>query len=132
MPKLYPKETHEQKMKRLENILNQEYKRQYGHLSGSERKRYLEAIRYETSIIRNTCMEDYFLLNYYIIKRAKELGMILTQTGRGSAVSFLNNKLLGFTEVDRLQEKVQLYPTRFMSESRILQTRSLPDKKLSL
>ena len=92
----------------------------------------LEAIRYETSIIRNTCMEDYFLLNYYIIKRAKELGMILTQTGRGSAVSFLNNKLLGFTEVDRLQEKVQLYPTRFMSESRILQTRSLPDKKLSL
>ena len=47
-----------------------------------ERKRYLEAIRYETSIIRNTCMEDYFLLNYYIIKRAKELGMILTQTGR--------------------------------------------------
>ena len=29
-------------------------------------------------------------------------------------------------------EKVQLYPTRFMSESRILQTRSLPDKKLSL
>ena len=132
MPTLYPNETHEQKMKRLENILNQEYKRQYGHLSGSERKRYLEAIRYETSIIRNTCMEDYFLLNYYIIKRAKELGMILTQTGRGSAVSFLNNKLLGFTEVDRLQEKVQLYPTRFMSESRILQTRSLPDKKLSL
>lgn len=127
MPTLYPNETHEQKMKRLENILNQEYKRQYGHLSGSERKRYLEAIRYETSIIRNTCMEDYFLLNYYIIKRAKELGMILTQTGRGSAVSFLNNKLLGFTEVDRLQEKVQLYPTRFMSESRILQTRSLPD-----
>ena len=82
MPTLYPNETHEQKMKRLENILNQEYKRQYGHLSGSERKRYLEAIRYETSIIRNTCMEDYFLLNYYIIKRAKELGMILTQTGR--------------------------------------------------
>ena len=34
---------------------------------------------------------------------------------------------MGFTEVDRLQEKVQLYPTRFMSESRILQTRSLPD-----
>ena len=82
MPTLYPNETHEQKMKRLENILNQEYKRQYGHLSGLERKRYLEAIRYETSIIRNTCMEDYFLLNYYIIKRAKELGMILTQTGR--------------------------------------------------
>ena len=44
-------------------------------------------------------MEDYFLDNYYIIKRAKELGGILTQTGRGSAVSFLINKLLGFTTI---------------------------------
>ena len=127
MPTLFPNETHEQKMKRLEIILNNEFKKKYDYLTGSERKRYLEAIRYETSIIRNTFTEDYFLLNYYIIKRAKELGMILTKTGRGSGVSFFNNKLLGFTEVDRLQEKVQLYPTRFMSESRILQTRSLPD-----
>ena len=66
--------------------------------------------------------------DYYIIKRAKELGGVLTQTGRGSAVSFLINKLLGFTNIDRLQEKIELYPTRFMSKSRILETRSLPDK----
>ena len=72
-------------------------------------------------------MEDYFLLNYEVIKRAKEKGGILTRTGRGSAPSFYINKLLGFTEIDRLDAPITLYPTRFMSKSRILETKSLPD-----
>ena len=44
-----------------------------------------------------------------------------------SAPSFYLNKLLGFTEVDRLEAPITLYPTRFMSISRILETKSLPD-----
>src|SRR5690606_6060751 len=48
-------------------------------------------------------------------------------TGRGSAPSFYINKLLGFTEIDRLEAPITLYPTRFMSKSRILETKSLPD-----
>ena len=54
-------------------------------------------------------------------------GGILSKTGRGSAVSFYINKLLGFTEIDRFVAPVPLYPTRFMSTARILETRSLPD-----
>ena len=128
MPTLFPNDTHEQKIKKLKDIVNGEFKKQYGHLPKEDRKKYFDALRFEMDIIEGTQMEDYFLDNYYIIKRAKELGGILTQTGRGSGVSFLINKLLGFTNIDRLEEKIELYPTRFMSKSRILETRSLPDK----
>ena len=127
MPTLFPSKTHEERVKKLKNIINSEFKKQYPNLSKEEKKRYSEALKFEMNIIEETSMEDYFLDNYYIIKRAKELGGILTQTGRGSGVSFLTNKLLGFTNIDRLQEKIELYPTRFMSKSRILETRSLPD-----
>ena len=44
-----------------------------------------------------------------------------------SAVSYLTNMLLGFTEVDRVAAKVHMYPERFMSTTRILQSGSLPD-----
>ncbi len=57
----------------------------------------------------------------------KKKGGVLTRTGRGSAPSFYLNKLLGFTEIDRLDSPITLYPTRFMSMSRILETKSLPD-----
>ena len=127
MPTLFPSKTHEQKIRKLKSIINNEFKKQYPDLSKEEKKKYQEALKFEMNIIEETSMEDYFLDNYYIIKRAKELGGILTQTGRGSGVSFLINKILGFTNIDRLQEEIELYPTRFMSKSRILETRSLPD-----
>lgn len=127
MPTLFPNMTHEQRVKRLKSIINTEFKKQYPNLPKEEKKKYVDALNFEMNIIEETSMEDYFLDNYYIIKRAKELGGILTQTGRGSGVSFLTNKILGFTNIDRLQEKIELYPTRFMSKSRILETRSLPD-----
>jgi len=129
MPTLYPNESHEEKMSRLKSIINNEWLEDRKHIPKERHKEYLEAIKFEMSIIENTKMEDYFLLNYYIIKRAKELGGVLTRTGRGSAPSFYLNKLLGFTEVDRLDAPVTLFPTRFMSESRILETKSLPDWK---
>lgn len=93
---------------------------------------YKKELNYEFNIIKKCGMEDYFLLDYYIVKRAvEEYGAILTRTGRGSAVSFLTNYLLGFTQIDRLKSPVKLYPTRFMSAERILQTRSLPDIDLN-
>lgn len=44
-----------------------------------------------------------------------------------SGVSFYINKLLGFTGIDRLALNVPMYPTRFLSKSRLLDSRSLPD-----
>lgn len=127
MPTIYPNHTHEEKMKELKNIINNEWKKDRVHIPKEHHATYLEGIKYEMDIIEKTSTEDYFLLNYPIIKRAKELGGVLTRTGRGSAPSYYLNKLLGFTEVDRLDAPITLYPTRFMSISRILETKSLPD-----
>ncbi|GLO66282.1 PHP domain-containing protein [Oceanobacillus kimchii] len=127
MPSIYPDLTHEQKMNKLKKIITKEWREDKKELSSDQIKGHLEAIRYETNIIEETAMEDYFLLNYEVIKKAKSYGGVLTRTGRGSAPSFYVNKLLGFTEIDRIEAPITLYPTRFMSKSRILETKSLPD-----
>lgn len=127
MPSIYPDKSHEEKMDILKGIIKEEWEKDKVTIPSEKHKDYLEAIKFEMNIIDETKMEDYFLLNYPIIKRGKELGGVLTRTGRGSAPSFYLNKLLGFTEVDRLAAPITLYPTRFMSISRILETKSLPD-----
>jgi DNA polymerase III alpha subunit len=127
MPSIYPELNHEQKMDKLKEIIKFEWEKDKQTIPSERYQEYLEAIQFEMNIIDKTEMEDYFLLNYPIIKRGKELGGVLTRTGRGSAPSFYLNKLLGFTEVDRVDAPITLYPTRFMSISRILETKSLPD-----
>lgn len=127
MPSIYPNLTHEEKMNKLKEVVGVEWLKDKAHIDKSKYKEYQDAIKFELNIVKETKMEDYFLFNYEIIKKAKEKGGILTRTGRGSAPSFYLNKLLGFTEIDRLDAPITLYPTRFMSKSRILETRSLPD-----
>lgn len=95
-------------------------------------KEYEQAIYYEMDIIKNCGMADYFILDNKIVKKAvDEYGAVLTRSGRGSAVSFYVNHLLGLTEIDRLKSPITLYPTRFMSAERILSSRSLPDIDLN-
>lgn len=122
MPKLHKNPT-----QKLKNIINDAWKKEREEIPKEKHKEYLERIRYEMDIVEKTDMAEYFVLNYSIIKRAKELGGVLTRTGRGSAPSFYMNKLLGFTEIDAVDSPIPLYPTRFMSISRILESKSLPD-----
>lgn len=49
-----------------------------------------------------------------------------------SAVSYYSNSLLGFSDIDRFISPVRLYPDRFMSKTRILLTKSLPDIDINL
>lgn len=89
---------------------------------------YLNAIREETKVIEDTNMAEYFVLNYYIIKNAIENhNGVITKTGRGSAPSFYINKLLGFTNIDRVSAPITLFPSRFMSTTRVLTSRSVAD-----
>lgn len=95
-------------------------------------KTYEDAIKYEVDIVEKTHMEDYFIIDNKIAKLAQEkYGAKLTNTGRGSAPSFYINKLLGLTDIDRLNSPCTLFPTRFMSVERILGARSLPDIDLN-
>jgi len=125
MPSIYKDQD---KNFQLRKILNEKWKIERKSIPEDRWNEYKEAIKFEYNIIEKTNMTDYFLLNEKIINKAiNEYGGILSKTGRGSAVSFYINKLLGFTEIDRLDSEINLYPTRFMSISRILESKSLPD-----
>lgn len=128
MPTIYPGFTQEQKDKELSKHLVEKWNQEKKHIDKSRWKEYQDGIAFEYKIVKDTQMADYFLFNEKMVELAKEkYGGVLSRTGRGSAVSFYINKLLGFTEIDRFTAPVPLYPTRFMSIARILETKSLPD-----
>ena len=116
----------------LRKIICDAWKEEKKHIRPERIKEYEQAIYYEMDIIKNCGMADYFILDHKIIKKAvNEYNAVLTRSGRGSAVSFYVNRLLGLTEIDRLKSPITLYPTRFMSAERILSSRSLPDIDLN-
>lgn len=128
MPTIYPGYTQEEKDKELAKHICSKWDNEEVNVDKSRWEEYKKGIAYEYKIIKDTKMSDYFLFNEKMVDLAKrKYGGVLSRTGRGSAVSFYINKLLGFTEIDRFAAPVPLYPTRFMSTARILETRSLPD-----
>ena len=127
MPNLFLELTQEERDKKLEDIVWGQWEQEKTKISSEKWNEYESEIQKELDIVINTKHSDYFLLNYYIIKRGKEKGGMLTPTGRGSAVSFYICKLLDFTKVDRIASKVKMYPERFMSPTRILESKSLAD-----
>lgn len=127
MPTLFPELNQEEKNKEYKNLVWSGWDNYKTSVPKEKWKLYEEEIEKEIKTVEDTKMADYFINNYYIIRKGKENGGWLTKSGRGSAVSFITNMLLGFTEVDRIAAKVHMYPERFMSTTRILQSGSLPD-----
>ena len=133
LPTLYPNLSQEERNKKYSVLISKLF-REYAekhHITGEEYKRYLEGIKMEVQTVKDTGMADYFLLDYEIVKRAIEKGGVLTDSGRGSSVGYFTNTLLGFSKVDRFQSPITLYPERFISKTRILETHSLPDIDLN-
>ena len=127
-----PKVTRGDSNKTLRKIIREAWNEEKKRIPQDRIKEYKDAIYYETKIVEDCGMADYFILDHEIVKKAvNEYGAILTRSGRGSSVSFYINHLLGLTEVDRLASPITLYPTRFMSAERILSSRSLPDIDLN-
>lgn len=124
---LHPDWTQEQKNTEYLRLVDDGWQNYKAEVAPDLLSKYEKEIKSETGTVVECHMADYFIDNYHVIRRGKELGGHLTNTGRGSAVSFFTNKLLGFTEVDRIAAKVKMYPERFMTATRILETHSLPD-----
>ena len=124
---LHPDWTQEQKDAEYLRLVDEGWQDYKAEVAPDLLSKYEKEIKSETDTVVECHMADYFIDNYHVIRRGKELGGHLTNTGRGSAVSFFTNKLLGFTEVDRIAAKVKMYPERFMTATRILETHSLPD-----
>lgn len=132
LPTLYPDLSQEEKDKKYKELLNQKWKEIRHTKAKDQHQKYIEEIRKEGEVVVNTGMSDYFLIDHEIVREAVSNGGIITSTGRGSGVSYFTNTLLGFSKVDRISAPVHMYPERFMSESRILQTKSLPDLDMNL
>lgn len=127
MPTIFPDLTKEEKDKMLENIIMKEWEKEKLKIPKEKWDLYEAEIKKELDIVFVTNHSDYFLDDYYIIKKAKELGGVITPSGRGSGVSFVINKYLGFTKIDRVSSPVKLFPERFMSATRILEAKTLAD-----
>lgn len=127
MPTLYPDYTQEQRNEEYLKLVYAGWDEYKVNVPEDKWPEYLREIEYETQAVCDTGMADYFIDNYYIIKKGIENGGTLTRTGRGSGCSYLTNKLLGFSDIDRVSATVHLFPDRFMSKSRVLESKSLAD-----
>lgn len=127
LPSLYPDWTQEQKNEEYMRLVWQGWDVYKKTVPESNWPEYEEEIRKEMQVVIDTHMADYFIIDHEVMKRGKELGGKLTKSGRGSGASFFTNTLLGFSDVDRVSASVHMYPERFMSTARILQSRGIPD-----
>lgn len=127
IPTVYPDKTYEEKCKIYKDILNEEYKK-----DPYKSKEKVKGIRYEASQIIESGVVDYFLTSRAIVKHAvNDCGGVLTTTSRGSSASFITNKMMGLTTVDRFNADVPMYPERFLTKDRVL-AHQLPDIDLNI
>lgn len=126
LPTIYPDLTQEERNERYRQLIREKWRAYRQHVPREKWGEYEAGIAYEVETITSTNMSDYFLLDYEIVQRGKELGGLLTYTGRGSAPSYFTNTLLGFSSMDRFALPVTMYPDRFISQDRLL-AGNLPD-----
>lgn len=127
VPSAFPNKSREWKLSHLKELIFKKWDEYKYSVDKDRWKLYVDELIAEYSVIEETKMEDYFLLNYYIIKRGVELGGILTKSSRGSGASYLTNFMLGFTSIDRLKHKIPMLRERFMGKARIIDNNSAPD-----
>ena len=131
LPTLYPELSQEERNEKYRRLVASKWDEYKQHVPQDRWPEYEEGIRYEVDTITSTNTSDYFLLDYEWIRRAKEMGGVLTKTGRGSGPSYFTNTLLGFSSIDRFALPVTMYPDRFISADR-LKAGSLPDLDMNV
>ena len=120
--------TQQERNEEFERIVWDEWKQQKWDINESKHEEYIKEINDAINEIESCNMADYFILSYYVMKNGQEkYGGILTPTGRGSAVGMYVNKLLRLTKVDKVNSSVEMYPERFLTKERVLESHTPPD-----
>ena len=120
--------TQEERNRVFENILKDEWEKQKWDINQDKYDEYIREIKDGIKEIEACNMADYFILSYAVMRLGQEkYGGILTPTGRGSAVGMYLNKLLRLTKVDKVNSPVLMYPERFLTKERILESHVPPD-----
>lgn len=127
IPSVHKGKTYDEKCKIYKNVLNVAYSKEK-----EKSKEKADGIRYEAKEVMEAGVVDYFLTSKAIVDEAvNNQGGILTTTSRGSAASFITNKLLGLTTVDRFNADIPIYPERFLTKERVL-AGQMPDIDLNV
>lgn len=127
IPTIHKDKSYEERCKIYKHELNKAYKKE--KLKSREKA---DGIRWEAKQIIESSTVDYFLTSKSIVDKAvNDYGGILTPTSRGSAASFVTNKLLGLTTVDRFNAEIPIYPERFLTKERVL-AGQMPDIDLNI
>lgn len=132
LPTLYMDLTKEEKDKKYSKLITKKFKDYMKNVPPERYDEYFEGVKKEVETYKDTGMVDYPLIDYAIVQDAVDHGGLITDTGRGSAVGYFTNTLCGFSKVDRFTSAIKLYPERFISKTRILETHSLPDIDLNV
>lgn len=120
--------TQQERNEEFERIVWDEWKQQKWDINEAKHDEYIKEINDAINEIESCNMTDYFILSYYVMKNGQEkYGGILTPTGRGSAVGMYVNKLLRLTKVDKVNSSVEMYPERFLTKERVLESHTPPD-----
>ena len=127
LPTLHPDWTQQQKDEEYKELVWKGWEEYKKGVPEERWPEYEDEIRKEIQTVIDTHMSDFFTIDYKIMKKGKENGGWLTKSGRGSGASFFTNTLLGFSDIDRISASVHMYPERFMSTTRILQSKGIPD-----
>lgn len=128
VPTLYPNLNQEEKDNKFKQLINEKWIETRDDIPIEMHDKYINEIRKEVNEIIGCNMSDYFMTTYETIKLGIEkYGGQLTKSGRGSGCSEYINKLLGFTNVDRISARVTMYPERFLTKERILDSHACPD-----
>lgn len=96
---IYPDKTPEEKFKIYNRLISQKFKEYMKHVPPEDYQRYYDGVKMEVYTYKDTGMIDYPLMDYEIVKRGIQYGGIITNTGRGSAVSYFTNTLCGFSKL---------------------------------
>lgn len=132
LPTLYMDLTKEEKDKKYSKLITKKFKDYMKNVPPERYNEYFKGVKKEVETYKDTGMVDYPLIDYAIVQDAVDHDGLITDTGRGSAVGYFTNTLCGFSKVDRFTSAIKLYPERFISKTRILETHSLPDIDLNV
>ena len=127
IPTIYPNLTRKERCKKLINLINDNWDLYKNYIPTNNKDEYLQYIKDELHEWFKCGMEDYALTTNAILNKARDMGGVITTTGRGSCSSFITNMLLGFTTVDRIKSKVPILQQRFMTADKIIKSHSTPD-----
>lgn len=120
--------TQQERNDEFERIVWSEWEQQKWDINEDRHDEYIKEIKDAINEIEACNMADYFITTYYTMKEGQEkYGGILTPSGRGSAVSMYLNKILQFTKVDKVNSPVEMYPERFLTKERVLESHVPPD-----